>query len=197
MEPHKPDSRWWLAAWLVALLLVILGAKLWIIQVYGSPLPYWDQWDEAKLVFKPWLEGHLTWGALFAAHNEHRIVFTRLLDLLELRLNGQWDPELQNGGQRAAARGVCLWTGILPVGIPGQKKGRPDLRFCSRLFLRCRSRRRTRFAGSSRRNIFFAFSRWLPSPVGDSERRGRPGGGWDWPQPFWLCSPWHPGCWRR
>ena len=116
MEPHKPDSRWWLAAWLAALLLVILGAKLWIIQVYGSPLPYWDQWDEAKLVFKPWLEGHLTWGALFAAHNEHRILFTRLLDLLELRLNGQWDPGLQmvvNALLHAGFAGglaFCLWV---------------------------------------------------------------------------------------
>jgi hypothetical protein len=84
-----------LAAWLSALFLVVLGAKLWVIQVFGSALPYWDQWDEAGLFFKPWLEGHLAWGAWFAPHNEHRIFFTRLLDLFVLRLNRQWDPILQ------------------------------------------------------------------------------------------------------
>ena len=82
-------------AWLSALFLVVLGAKLWVIQMYGTAMPYWDQWDEANLLFKPWLEGHLTWGAWFAPHNEHRIFFTRLLDLFVLRLNRQWDPLLQ------------------------------------------------------------------------------------------------------
>lgn len=93
MPPRNSMLR--LAAWLSALFLVILGSKLWVIQVYGTALPYWDQWNEARLFFKPWLEGHLTWGAWFAPHNEHRIFFTRLLDLLILRLNRQWDPVLQ------------------------------------------------------------------------------------------------------
>ena len=63
--------------------------------MYGTALPYWDQWDEAGLWFKPWLEGHLAWGTWFAPHNEHRIFFTRLLDWFVLRLNRQWDPRLQ------------------------------------------------------------------------------------------------------
>jgi hypothetical protein len=89
------DTKFRLWAWLAALFLVVLGAKFCVIQFYGSSLPFMDQWDEAKLLFLPWLDGHLTWKALFAAHNEHRILFTRLLDLLELQLNGQWDPRLQ------------------------------------------------------------------------------------------------------
>jgi len=110
------DSKLQLRAWLTALFLVIVGAKLWIIQVYGSPLPFWDQWDEAKQLFKPWLDGTLTWGALIAPHNEHRILFTRLLDLFVLQLNHQWDPLLQmvvNALLHAAyACGLayCLWT---------------------------------------------------------------------------------------
>jgi hypothetical protein len=104
-----------LAAWLAALLLVVLGAKLWVIRLYGTPLPYWDQWDEAKLFFKPWLEGQLTWSAWFAPHNEHRIFFTRALDLLVLWLNRQWDPVLQmvvNAGLHAGYAGglaYALW----------------------------------------------------------------------------------------
>jgi tetratricopeptide (TPR) repeat protein len=108
-------SRFRLAAWLCALFTVVVGAKLWIVQAYGTAIPFWDQWDEAKLFFKPWLEGHLTWGAWFAAHNEHRIFFTRALDLLVVRLNHQWDPMLQmtinafiHAGY-ACGLAYCLW----------------------------------------------------------------------------------------
>ena len=84
-----------LSAWLAVFCLVALGAKLWTIQIWATNIPYWDQWDEARLLFKPWLEGTLTWHDFFIPHNEHRIVFTRLLDLLEVKLNGQWDPMFQ------------------------------------------------------------------------------------------------------
>jgi hypothetical protein len=89
------DSFKRFAAWLAALFLVVLGAKLWVVQLYGSPLPLWDQWYEADNFFRPWLEGHLTWKAFFAAHNEHRILCTRLLDLSVIWLNGRWEPLLQ------------------------------------------------------------------------------------------------------
>ena len=114
-----------LAAWLLALLLVVLGAKLWVIQVYGTAVPYWDQWDEARLLFKPWLEGHLTWNAWFAPHNEHRIFFTRALDLLELWFNRQWDPRLQmvinafihTGYACGLAYGLWIFTGRKHEGL--------------------------------------------------------------------------------
>ena len=93
MNGHS--TRWRLTAWLGALGLTIFGAKLWLIQSYASGLPYWDQWDEARRLIQPWLTGKLTWAALFEPHNEHRIFFTRVLDLAELWLNGQWDPLLQ------------------------------------------------------------------------------------------------------
>ncbi len=87
--------NWSLGLWLAALFLTILGAKLWVIQLYGTNLPYWDQWDQARYFFQPLVEGKLIWSGWFQPHNEHRIVFTRLLDALELWLNGQWDPRLQ------------------------------------------------------------------------------------------------------
>ena len=80
---------------LAALFLVVLGAKLWVVQLYGSPLPLWDQWYEAALFFRPWAEGHLTWQAFFAPDNGHRIFFTRLLDWIVIGLNGRWEPLLQ------------------------------------------------------------------------------------------------------
>jgi hypothetical protein len=80
----------------VGLFLVVFGARLWLIQHYGNALPFWDQWDgEAALLIKPWLEGNFSFEALFAPHNEHRIVLTRLLALVLFNLNGQWDALLE------------------------------------------------------------------------------------------------------
>jgi hypothetical protein len=84
-----------LGAWLGVSFLVIVGAKLWLIGIYGTESPLGDPWIEARLLFKPWLEGHWTWNDLFQPQNEHRIFCTRVLDLLELQVNGQWDPILQ------------------------------------------------------------------------------------------------------
>jgi hypothetical protein len=82
---------------LFAVALVILGARLWLIQNFGSSIPYWDQWDgEAARVFLPWLNGNLTFNHLFAVHVDHRIFFTRILSLSLLVLNErQWDPLLE------------------------------------------------------------------------------------------------------
>jgi hypothetical protein len=82
---------------LLAIAIIIFGARLWFIHNFGSSVPYWDQWDgEAAGVFLPWLNGTLTVTDLFTPHNEHRIVFTRLLSLVLLILNDrQWDPLLE------------------------------------------------------------------------------------------------------
>jgi hypothetical protein len=43
-------------------------------------VPYWDQWLVTQTVVKS-ATGQLTWGDLFAQHNESRKVFPRLLDI--------------------------------------------------------------------------------------------------------------------
>src|SRR6266576_6839573 len=54
--------------------LLLFGIKLWLINFYGNATPVWDQWDaEAKNLYKPFLDGTLSWHQLFAAHNEHRV----------------------------------------------------------------------------------------------------------------------------
>lgn len=82
---------------LLAITIIIFGARLWFIHHFGSSVPYWDQWDgEAAHVFLPWLNDTFTITDLFTPHNEHRIVFTRLLSLVLLILNDrQWDPLLE------------------------------------------------------------------------------------------------------
>jgi hypothetical protein len=74
----------------------IFGTKLWLIGKFGNATPFWDQWDaEADFLYKPFIDGTLKFADLLAPHNEHRILTTRLLALLELTINGIWNPLLQ------------------------------------------------------------------------------------------------------
>lgn len=80
----------------VAIASAVLGGHLLLIASLASPLPFWDQWDaEARSLYVPYLNGTLTTNHLFASHNEHRIVFTRLLALLHLELAGEWNTRLE------------------------------------------------------------------------------------------------------
>ena len=81
---------------IVACLLTVLGSKLWLIKKLGSSTPYWDQWDaEGAFLFKPFIDGTLSWWQFIAHHNEHRILFTRLVALGLLVINQCWDPVLE------------------------------------------------------------------------------------------------------
>src|SRR4051794_26497816 len=64
--------------WVASLFLVMLGAKLWLIQRSETPLPFWDQWDgEAITLSLPYFQHHLLLTNLFEPHNDHRIFFSR------------------------------------------------------------------------------------------------------------------------
>lgn len=82
---------------LAGLFLCIFGAKLYVVLHHGNPTPFWDQWDaEAARLYAPWEEHALSCGQFVAGHNEHRILWVRLIGLAELWLNGGiWDPLLQ------------------------------------------------------------------------------------------------------
>ena len=81
---------------LVALFLVVVGIRLWMISIYSSSLPIRDQWDyEGAAIFKPWVDGTLHISDFFRPHNEHRLVVARVLGLALLWINGQWDSRLE------------------------------------------------------------------------------------------------------
>ena len=82
--------------WLTTVFLVVVAAKLTLLRLYPMPVPFWDQWDgEVANLYLPYANGALTWRQMFTLHNEHRIFFTRVLAVVLLALNGQWDPHLQ------------------------------------------------------------------------------------------------------
>lgn len=99
--------------YILPVFLVVLGSKLLLIQLFGSNIPFWDQWDaNAAGLFKPYLEGTLRLEQLFTSHNEHRILFTRLFDLAMLEAAGVWTPRLQmavNACLQSTFQAGLLW----------------------------------------------------------------------------------------
>jgi hypothetical protein len=102
----SPD---WL--WMLALFLVAVGARLWLLERFGTSLPFWDQWEEARIVYVPFFEGRLSLAELFQAHNEHRMFFNRFYDLGLLLLNGQWDNQIET-----VANTLVYCAGIIGFG---------------------------------------------------------------------------------
>ena len=123
-DPNRVEESFrTFAAWLVALFLTTLGAQLWTVWLYGSPIPVWDQWYQADSIFRPWLEGHLRVSDLLAVDSNNRAVMTNLLDLFIIWLNGRWDPLLQMTVNAfihavfACGLAFCLWFFL------GRKRG--------------------------------------------------------------------------
>ena len=86
-------SLWWYQQnRFFSVLTILFGLKLYWIHGYAANIPFWDQWDaEGWALYRPFLEGNLSWGRMILAHNEHRILWTRILALGQFILNGQWD----------------------------------------------------------------------------------------------------------
>jgi hypothetical protein len=94
LKLKNPFSSWMIYPFACA--FAVIGAKCWMIDRYGSPTPFWDQWDaEGAFLYPRFLSGTLHFSDLIAPHAEHRILVTRLWSLLLLELEGYWDPTLQ------------------------------------------------------------------------------------------------------
>lgn len=76
-----------------AVFLAVVVTQLVLVAVAGTDIPFQDQWDiEGRWLFPTWIGGGLRATDLFRAFNEHRIVWTHLLNLGLFAANGQWDP---------------------------------------------------------------------------------------------------------
>lgn len=119
---EPPLGRGHKFALLSAIACTVLGAKLIIIATIGPTMPVFDQWDgEAENVYVPYLNGTYSFGQLFAPHNEHRIVFTRLLTLLHLELAGEWNTRLEMILCAFIHTGLITWLAGLLMPIVGPR----------------------------------------------------------------------------
>lgn len=72
--------------------LIVLGCRLYFIGEFGVDVPYWDQWNDEVEIYRAFLNGSLTIERLFAPHNEHRILITRLFSIFLFWINAGWSP---------------------------------------------------------------------------------------------------------
>ena len=81
---------------IVSSLLIVLGFKLLLINEFNPITPFWDQWDaEGSSLYVPIIEGHFDPAVLVSPWNEHRILFTRIINLAIFYAVGLWYPALQ------------------------------------------------------------------------------------------------------
>ncbi|WP_221032944.1 hypothetical protein [Actomonas aquatica] len=117
MPDQPPATR---ALWLAALggALLALAAHLDLIAIFGTVLPYRDQWQLTGVeLLGPWVDGNLTGASFLQPLNDHWPVLTRVLSFALLRLNGQWNNLVEttfNAFILAGAIAVFL-RGVLPA----------------------------------------------------------------------------------
>jgi len=84
------------------------GAKIVLVHERGSDVPYWDEWDAiGRDLLVPGALGQLHAGDFLKHQNEHRVVFTRLINYSLALANGQWDALLEMTVNAAVHAGVC------------------------------------------------------------------------------------------
>lgn len=92
ITPNSMQTRNTLrAGWkfgIVVAFAAITLARIIYVSLYAAPIPFWDQWDELNTQYRPWVDGTWHLMQLFAPHNDHRVAFTRLVNLFLIALNG-------------------------------------------------------------------------------------------------------------
>ena len=98
------------------LFVFVLAVRILYVNRYGVAMPFWDQWDaEGDRLLKPLLEGTLRWTDLFSAHNEHRILPTRIVTLLCYSVAGEWNNLVEARASAfvyAFVPALLLWIGL-------------------------------------------------------------------------------------
>ncbi len=95
MKVHLSSGRFgWLGP--AAVFVGVLAVQLWLVAHAGTDVPFHDQWDvEGRWLYPAATGGTLHWVDLLRPHNEHRLLWTHLLNLGLFSADGQWDPLVQ------------------------------------------------------------------------------------------------------
>ena len=72
--------------------VLILAVNLLMINLYGTDVPFWDQWDSEAELYIQWEEHTLTPQDLIKPHVQHRFAVSRLLRIALYELLGGWSP---------------------------------------------------------------------------------------------------------
>jgi hypothetical protein len=106
------------------LALVPLAFLLWVIARYAVDVPYRDQWELVPFLDKMY-HGQLIFHDLWAQHNEHRILFPRIIMLALARVTG-WNTGYELAVNVLLALGAFA-VFVHQVKITGRKLGAAGL----------------------------------------------------------------------
>jgi len=85
-------DRWRPALIALGAFLIAFLAQRQIVLAYGVDMPFWDEWEDFPTIHASYRAGNLTLGQIFAPHNEHRIMTSRLITLALFAIRGEWSP---------------------------------------------------------------------------------------------------------
>jgi len=121
MTSKLSRTKWLLPA---GVFTVVVAVQLWFVAAIGTDIPFQDQWDyEGGWLYPGCLEGKIRLVDLFRPANEHRFVWSVLLNLGLFSANGQWDPLVQLVAI-AVLRGACAAGVAWLIGSSLQGRGR-------------------------------------------------------------------------
>ncbi|HEY0738676.1 MAG TPA: hypothetical protein VGD69_27405 [Herpetosiphonaceae bacterium] len=106
-DPHTRNSLQKRVLWPLALCVAAILPPLylvWIVLTQTVDLPFADQWALLPLLERSY-QGTLTLRDLWAQHNEHRLLFPRLIMLALARLSG-WNTHVEMLANIALAAGI-------------------------------------------------------------------------------------------
>ena len=106
------------------LALVPLAFLIWVIAQYAVDVPYRDQWELVPLLDKTYHD-ELTFHDLWAQHNEHRLLFPRIIMLALARGTG-WNTHYELAVNVILALGIFA-VFVHQVKITGRKLGAAGL----------------------------------------------------------------------
>lgn len=89
---------------LATIYLVPLILLIWFVTEYGVNVPFWDQWALVEF-FAKIQAGQVTFQDFFAQHNEHRILFPRIIIAI-LAFASSWNNKLEMYCNIAIAAGI-------------------------------------------------------------------------------------------
>ncbi|WP_457577557.1 hypothetical protein [Desulfomarina sp.] len=72
--------------------ILILAANLLMINLYGTDVPFWDQWDSEAELYIKWEENSLSLQDLIKPHVQHRFAVSRILRIALYEMLGGWSP---------------------------------------------------------------------------------------------------------
>lgn len=103
--------------WVAVTFAAVFVAQMVLVAVAGTDIPFHDQWNiEGQWLYPQWVDGTLRPAELLQPFNEHRIVWTHLLNLGLFAVNGQWDPLVQLW-MIAVLRAACA-AGLVWLVVP-------------------------------------------------------------------------------